>query len=193
VHATEPRLLGAGLLVEDIQGWPPNQLSIGTEGDRVFFIQPQAGGRGRLYLMYAAHQRRRFTGASAARDFLDAFVLACVPHCNGVASARPAGPYAAYPMNDTWIDCPVGDGLALVGDAAGYSDPHFGQGLSVAARDARNGERPAAGEQRVVAHRAEAVRGGARRPHAEAAVLDRYADHAARGVHARSARTPASR
>jgi 2-polyprenyl-6-methoxyphenol hydroxylase-like FAD-dependent oxidoreductase len=40
-------------------------------------------------------------------------------------------------MNDMWMDCPVADGLALVGDAAGYSDPHFGQGLSVAARDAR--------------------------------------------------------
>src|SRR5262245_21848928 len=137
VHATEPRLLGAGLLVEDVRDWPPQQLSIGTEGDRVFFIQPQTGGRARLYLMYAAHERRRFTGASAVRDFLDGFRLRCVPSHDRIVSARPAGPCAAYPMNDTWMDCPVADGLALVGDAAGYSDPHFGQGLSVAARDAR--------------------------------------------------------
>jgi 2-polyprenyl-6-methoxyphenol hydroxylase-like FAD-dependent oxidoreductase len=130
-------LLGAGLLVEDIRGWPPDQISIGTEGDRTFFIQPQRGGRGRLYLMYAAHQRHRFTGTLAARDFLAGFRLGCVPHCAGIASARPAGPCAAYPMNDTWMDCPVAEGVALVGDAAGYSDPHFGQGLSVAARDAR--------------------------------------------------------
>jgi 2-polyprenyl-6-methoxyphenol hydroxylase-like FAD-dependent oxidoreductase len=132
LHATEPRLLGAGLLVDDIGDWPPQQLSIGTEGDRVFFIQPQTGGRGRLYLMYAAEQRERFTGSSAARDFLAGFILGCVPGCDGIASAKPAGPCAAYPMNDTWMDCPVGEGLALVGDAAGYSDPHFGQGLSVA-------------------------------------------------------------
>jgi 2-polyprenyl-6-methoxyphenol hydroxylase-like FAD-dependent oxidoreductase len=137
LHATEPRLLGAGLLVDGIRDWAAQQLSIGTEGDRVFFIQPQTGGRGRLYLMYAADQRQRFTGASAARDFLAGFVLGCVPGCGGIASAKAAGPCAAYPMNDTWIDCPVGEGLALVGDAAGYSDPHFGQGLSVAARDAR--------------------------------------------------------
>jgi 2-polyprenyl-6-methoxyphenol hydroxylase-like FAD-dependent oxidoreductase len=122
LHATEPRLLGAGLLVDGIRDWPAQQLSIGTEGDRVFFIQPQTGGRGRLYLMYAADQRQRFTGATAARDFLAGFVLGCVPHCDGIASAKPAGPCAAYPMNDTWMDCPVGEGLALVGDAAGYSD-----------------------------------------------------------------------
>lgn len=137
LHATEPRLLGAGLLVDGIRDWPPQQLSIGTEGDRVFFIQPQTAGRGRLYLMYAADQRQRFTGTGAARDFLAGFVLGCVPHCDGIANAKPAGPCAAYPMNDTWMDCPVGEGFALVGDAAGYSDPHFGQGLSVAARDAR--------------------------------------------------------
>jgi 2-polyprenyl-6-methoxyphenol hydroxylase-like FAD-dependent oxidoreductase len=137
VQATEPRMLGAGLLVEDIRGWPPQQLSIGTEGDRTFFIQPQTGERARLYLMYAADQRRRFTGASAARDFLDGFRLGCVPSHDGIVSARPAGPCAAYPMNDTWMECPVAEGLALIGDAAGYSDPHFGQGLSVAARDAR--------------------------------------------------------
>ena len=137
LHATEPRLLGAGLLVEGIRDWPPQQLSIGTEGDRVFFIQPQTSGRGRLYLMYAADQLRRFTGATAARDFLANFVLGCVPHWDGIAGAKPAGPCAVYPMNDTWMDCPVADGVALVGDAAGYSDPHFGQGLSVAARDAR--------------------------------------------------------
>src|SRR5262245_2243392 len=40
-------------------------------------------------------------------------------------------------MNDTWTDSPVTNGLALIGDAAGYSDPHIGQGLSVALRDVR--------------------------------------------------------
>ena len=40
-------------------------------------------------------------------------------------------------MNDTWTDRPITDGLALIGDAAGYSDPHIGQGLSVALRDVR--------------------------------------------------------
>ena len=40
-------------------------------------------------------------------------------------------------MNDSWTDNPIIEGLALIGDAAGYSDPRIGQGLSVALRDVR--------------------------------------------------------
>jgi 2-polyprenyl-6-methoxyphenol hydroxylase-like FAD-dependent oxidoreductase len=40
-------------------------------------------------------------------------------------------------MNDTWTERPVAQGVVLIGDAAGYSDPHLGQGLSVALRDVR--------------------------------------------------------
>jgi 2-polyprenyl-6-methoxyphenol hydroxylase-like FAD-dependent oxidoreductase len=40
-------------------------------------------------------------------------------------------------MRDAWTDCPVTDGVVLIGDAAGYSDPHIGQGFSVALRDVR--------------------------------------------------------
>ena len=40
-------------------------------------------------------------------------------------------------MNDTWTDRPIADGLALIGDAAGYSDPNVAQGLSIALRDVR--------------------------------------------------------
>lgn len=137
LHATEPRLLGAGLLVEDLRGWPEHQISIGTEGDLVFFILPQGGGRARLYLMYSIEHRRRFTGLSGSRAFLDSFALACIPGSECIVRVRPAGPCAAYPMNDTWTDGPIAAGLALIGDAAGYSDPHAGQGLSVALRDVR--------------------------------------------------------
>lgn len=137
LHAIEPQLLGAGLLVEELRGWPEHHMTIGTEGDRVFFVLPQGAGRVRLYLMYSASQRRRFIGPAAARAFLDSFALACIPESECIVRARPAGPCAAYPMNDSWTDRPIADGLALIGDAAGYSDPHLGQGLSVALRDVR--------------------------------------------------------
>lgn len=137
LHATEPRLLGAGLLVEGLRGWPEHQVTIGTEGDLVFFVLPQGGGRARLYLMYPPDQRRRFAGSAGPRSFLDSFPLVCIPGSECIARARPAGPCAAYPMNDTWTDRPIAEGLALIGDAAGYSDPHIGQGLSVAVRDVR--------------------------------------------------------
>ena len=48
-----------------------------------------------------------------------------------------AGPCAAYAGDDTWTDTPYGEGVVLIGDAAGHNDPVIGQGLSIALRDAR--------------------------------------------------------
>jgi 2-polyprenyl-6-methoxyphenol hydroxylase-like FAD-dependent oxidoreductase len=90
-----------------------------------------------LCLLYSVDQRRRFAGPTASRDFLDSFLFTCMPESECIVRASPAGPCAAYPMNDTWTDRPLGDGLALIGEAAGYSDPQAGQGLSVALRDVR--------------------------------------------------------
>src|SRR5262249_50253969 len=38
---TPPQLFGAGLLVEDVGTWPHEQMSVGTEGDRIYYIVPQ--------------------------------------------------------------------------------------------------------------------------------------------------------
>jgi 2-polyprenyl-6-methoxyphenol hydroxylase-like FAD-dependent oxidoreductase len=137
LHAIEPRLLGAGLLIENLERWPEHQLAIGTEDDLVFFVLPQGAGRARLYLLYPVDQRRRFAGPTGWRAFLGSFPFACLPESECIARATPAGPCASYPMNDTWTDHPIADGLALIGDAAGYSDPHIAQGLSIALRDVR--------------------------------------------------------
>jgi len=77
--ATQPRLLMAGMLVEDLRGWPEHHISIGTEGDLVFFIVPQAAGRVRLYLLWSCDQPRRFAGLTGPRTFLDSFRFACIP------------------------------------------------------------------------------------------------------------------
>jgi 2-polyprenyl-6-methoxyphenol hydroxylase-like FAD-dependent oxidoreductase len=137
LHAGPVRLLGAGLLVEGLRRWRADTFAVGTEGDRLYFVVPIGGGRGRLYLMYDAGDRRRFAGADKAARFLEDFDFRCIPGSDEIVAARPAGPCAVYPMHDSWVDDPVVDGVALVGDAAGYSDPHLGQGLSVAMRDAR--------------------------------------------------------
>ena len=137
LHATEPRLLMAGMLVEDLHTWPEHDLTIGTEGDRVFYVVPQGAGRARLYLLWSCDQPRRFAGRTGPRAFLDSFAFVSIPDSARIVKARPAGPCATYPINDTWTDRPIVDGLALIGDAAGYSDPHIGQGLSVALRDVR--------------------------------------------------------
>jgi 2-polyprenyl-6-methoxyphenol hydroxylase-like FAD-dependent oxidoreductase len=124
-------------MVEELRRWPEHHITIGTEGDLVFSIVPHGGGRVRLYLLWSHDQPRRFAGPSGPRACLNSFAFACIPESEGIVQARPAGPCATYPMNDSWTDCLTVDGLALIGDAAGYSDPHIGQGLSVALRDVR--------------------------------------------------------
>ncbi|HYH00582.1 MAG TPA: NAD(P)/FAD-dependent oxidoreductase [Terriglobales bacterium] len=54
-----------------------------------------------------------------------------------LGGARPDGPLASFECKDVWVDHPYRDGVALVGDAAASSDPSWGQGLSLAFRDAR--------------------------------------------------------
>jgi len=137
LHSTVPRLLMAGMLVEDLWRWPDDTVTIGTEGNLVFFVVPQGAGRVRLYLLWSCRDRERFAGARGPRTFLDSFGLSCLPGSEWIVQAKLAGPCAWYPMNDSWTESPVVDGLALIGDAAGYSDPHIGQGLSVAMRDVR--------------------------------------------------------
>ncbi len=38
-------------------------------------------------------------------------------------------------MTDSWTDVVAADGVVLIGDAAGWSDPIIGQGMSVTFRD----------------------------------------------------------
>ncbi|MHB1785260.1 MAG: NAD(P)/FAD-dependent oxidoreductase [Acidimicrobiales bacterium] len=137
LHSTEPRLLGAGLLVEVYGQWTSSDFSIGTEGDRIFFVFPQGDGRVRLYLLYDADDRHRLAGADKADRFLEGFGLESIPDSGRFSQAKPVGPCAVYPMFDSWTESPVDEGVVLVGDAAGFNDPIIGEGLSIALRDAR--------------------------------------------------------
>jgi 2-polyprenyl-6-methoxyphenol hydroxylase-like FAD-dependent oxidoreductase len=101
-------------------------------------VFPQCGGRVRLYLFYDVADKRRLVGKDKQQKFLDGFRLESFPGSETLASARPAGPCGAHPMNDTWVDQPAAAGVVLVGDAAGWSDPILGEGLSVALRDVRS-------------------------------------------------------
>jgi 2-polyprenyl-6-methoxyphenol hydroxylase-like FAD-dependent oxidoreductase len=129
--------LFGGMLIEGAAGWPADLQVIGSSGDVHFLVFPQARGRVRLYLGYAADQARRFAGADGPQAFLEAFRLSCVPGSEHLADARPAGPCNSYPNEDTWTDRVAQDGLVLIGDAAGSNDPIIGQGLSITLRDVR--------------------------------------------------------
>lgn len=132
---TPVRSIFGGMLVEDFD-WPAEDSVIGTEGDFHFLIFPRAGGKARLYLGHEVVDRPEFSGAGKERAFLDAFRFESFPGRDALARSRPAGPAALFPSHDCWVDRPYGQGAVLIGDAAGWSDPIIGQGLSVGFTDA---------------------------------------------------------
>jgi 2-polyprenyl-6-methoxyphenol hydroxylase-like FAD-dependent oxidoreductase len=137
LHRDPTHHLFAGMLVEGADGWPADTQVVGTEDDVHYLAFPQGNGRVRLYLGYSSDQPRRLTGPGGPQAFLAAFRLRSVPGSEHLAGARPAGPCNSYPNEDTWTDRPYGEGVALVGDAAGSNDPIIGQGLSITLRDVR--------------------------------------------------------
>lgn len=99
-------------------------------------IFPQGGRRARLYLVTRVEHG---PGHSGKKD-LPAFVEGCERagvDASLLKSARYSGPLATFRGAATWVDHPYRDGVVLIGDAAGHTDPAWGQGLSITLRDAR--------------------------------------------------------
>jgi len=127
----------AGLLLDGLNGVPDDHDVLAGEGDVFFTMFHQGGGRARAYLMPGLSGRHRFSGQQGIQSFLDSCALSCYPWSEHVAHAKPAGPVATYPGDDTWTATPYADGVVLIGDAAGHNDPVIAQGLSIVLRDAR--------------------------------------------------------
>lgn len=128
---------GVGMLVSGAEAWPADIEVIGNEADRLLFVFPQGNGVVRLYRLVLPHERERFRGVGRAQRLLEEFRVESVPGSKILADADPAGPCLTWPMNDAWVRQPVMPGVVLIGDAAGYTNPLIGQGLSCALRDAR--------------------------------------------------------
>jgi 2-polyprenyl-6-methoxyphenol hydroxylase-like FAD-dependent oxidoreductase len=136
-EAPAPHLV-SGLLVDGVPSWPQDTFSVGTEGDRMFFVFPQGAQRVRLYTGTAPDQRERYAGPAGVDRFREDFgSLVCLPYAAALAAGTPIGPCATFGGEDTWTNSPVGEGVVLIGDAAGHNNPIIGQGLSLALRDAR--------------------------------------------------------
>jgi 2-polyprenyl-6-methoxyphenol hydroxylase-like FAD-dependent oxidoreductase len=137
IEKTDPRIFLAGVLVDGVRDWPNTDSVIGTSGDTILYVFPQGEDKARLYIGYSIEEKTRLAGADKAKTLLQAFRVDTIPDCGRFVDARPAGPCAAYPMFDSWFEAVVADGVVFAGDAAGFSDPTIGEGLSVALRDAR--------------------------------------------------------
>jgi len=138
VHQDRERLVIASILQkglplrEDAVHQIP-QRSIGQS----VVICPIGQQRFRTYFMYRKRGGRRGFSGSAQRE---RFVRRCIE--TGAPAAwyedvTAIGPLAEFEGAASWVDHPYRDGVVLVGDAAGTSDPCFGNGLSLTLRDVR--------------------------------------------------------
>lgn len=133
--STIPTMMLTGLLVDDGGVWNREEVTIGVHGENQLYVFPRKGAL-RLYIGRLVGAER-FGGADRAREALAAFRVPTLPYGDTLAEAEPIGPCASFPMSDTWTREPYADGVVLVGDAAGWSNPVTGQGLAVALRDAK--------------------------------------------------------
>jgi 2-polyprenyl-6-methoxyphenol hydroxylase-like FAD-dependent oxidoreductase len=137
-RADPDELLAAGLLVQGaIDTGDAVNMFIGRAAGQIAAITRIAPG---LYRLYFFHHIDAIPGRlSGHRDVEAAFSYACdagVPD-GWLAGARPGGPLATFDGAHRWIEQPSKNGVVLVGDAAGATDPSWGSGLSRTLRDVR--------------------------------------------------------
>jgi 2-polyprenyl-6-methoxyphenol hydroxylase-like FAD-dependent oxidoreductase len=97
---------------------------------------PQGDGYARGYVFVEGVDPQVYAGEEGFRRFIDSQIESGVPP-EVFARATQEGPLAAFEASDSWVDRAARDGLVLIGDAAGVSDPTWGFGLALAFRDVR--------------------------------------------------------
>jgi menaquinone-9 beta-reductase len=131
------RLFGAGVMLEEMQ--IPDDTGVIVYNPPIqqeAFLFPQGEGRVRAYLVYAPETVARIQGEADVPRFIEGCVGTGMP-AEYYAGARAVAPLASFDMTEHWVDHPYRDGVALIGDAAGATDPTWGQGLSMTSRDVR--------------------------------------------------------
>lgn len=91
--------------------------------------------RTRLYLLMTA-QRLRETGVDRNFEAVVTFAASEMP-AGSLASAEQAGPIGYFSTSDTWATEIAGNGVVLIGDAAGSPNPCQGHGTSLLYHDVR--------------------------------------------------------
>jgi menaquinone-9 beta-reductase len=100
-------------------------------------LVPLGDSQFRAYLIYPKANGYRLQGDSMLGQFISESPRVYPPLAEYYAEAKNIGPLASFDASDSWVEHPYKDGVALVGDAAATTDPTYGQGLSLALRDAR--------------------------------------------------------
>jgi menaquinone-9 beta-reductase len=123
-----------GCLVEGID-LDPEAAHMAWYRGGVSLLFRHASGRARTYLVCQPEAAETMRGRHATEAFL-ATCAAVYPE-GAFARARAVGPAAFFPGIDLYSDRIAGEGIVLIGDAAGANDPSQGQGMSLALRDVR--------------------------------------------------------
>ncbi|HZY60466.1 MAG TPA: FAD-dependent monooxygenase [Candidatus Binataceae bacterium] len=131
------RMLGAGVMLDNLAIADDTSVAgFNPILGRFALLFPQGAGRVRAYLIYPPDSVPRFQGDADVARFIDESVKTGIVR-EAFAGARSGGPLASFDMTETWVDHPYRDGIVLIGDAAGATDPTWGQGLSLTVRDVR--------------------------------------------------------
>ncbi len=136
-HDPEQMLI-AGVLFENMPIPPDdaNHITLDLARGHIALLFPQGQGKVRTYFACRTEGSARLQGAVDIPRFIEESVQAGMPS-EWFASARAVGPLATFDGAATWATHPYHAGIALIGDAAGASDPTWGQGLSLTLRDVR--------------------------------------------------------
>ncbi len=119
----------AGTMVEGTS-IPDDGTHLGFGQGFITFIAPLGKKRARTYFAYpGATGDRKLSGKEKVEAFLDAVRSTNVP-ASWFEGITVTGPLAEFEGADHWVPSPAKRGIALIGDAAGATDPSWGCGLS---------------------------------------------------------------
>jgi 2-polyprenyl-6-methoxyphenol hydroxylase-like FAD-dependent oxidoreductase len=110
------------------------QWLVRPETGEVVVIFPQRDCA-RAYFIYRHTEPYRLSGQDDIPRFIEKSTRVAPPEY--YEKAKPSGPLASFSGADSWVEHPYREGVVLIGDAAGASDPTYGQGLELTLRDAR--------------------------------------------------------
>ena len=134
-HRSE-RLL-AGVLIGNVdapEGTSYYLIRKGASG--LTMVYPRGDGYARAYVFIPGAEPSLFRGDGGFERAMDLAIECGVP-AEVLAGATQEGPLAAFKTSDSSVETPYRDGVALVGDSAGISDPTWGMGVALLLRDAR--------------------------------------------------------
>jgi 2-polyprenyl-6-methoxyphenol hydroxylase-like FAD-dependent oxidoreductase len=137
VHQDPEHLLIGGVLLEHMavpEDTIPFVIHPGL--GQLAYLFPEGGGRVRAYVVCQKTGHQPFAGDADLPRFIAESVQAGA-RAEWYAEARAAGPLVTFDGPDIWVKHPYRGGVVLIGDAATASNPTWGEGLSLAVRDAR--------------------------------------------------------